>query len=231
MNENLEILMPVHNEAKAILKIIPHIHQNIGDKIEYSFIICEDGSTDNSLETLIELKKKFSIKLISSDKKKGYSIAVLDGIKNATADYLLIMDSDGQSNPDEILNFWTNRKKSNLINGNRTHRYDYMYRKLYSNIAFIIYKILFKVPLKDPSYAFVLMERKVYQSLSSFKPEMPDGFFWEFNARAFKKGFNFFNLDIVHKERLYGETRIYNWFNLPKISFNNFIGMIKVRFF
>ena len=95
----------------------------------------------------------------------------------------------------------------------------------------MIYKILFKVPLKDPSYAFVLMERKVYQSLSSFKPEMPDGFFWEFNARAFKKGFNFFNLDIVHKERLYGETRIYNWFNLPKISFNNFVGMIKVRFF
>ena len=70
MNENLEILMPVHNEAKAILKIIPHIHQNIGDKIEYSFIICEDGSADNSLETLIELKKKFPIKLISSDKKK-----------------------------------------------------------------------------------------------------------------------------------------------------------------
>jgi len=213
------------------LKIIPHIHQNIGDKIEYSFIICEDGSTDNSLETLLEFKKKFPIKLISSDKKKGYSIAVLDGIKNATADYLLIMDSDGQSNPDEILNFWTNRKKSNLINGNRANRYDYMYRKLYSNIAFLIYKILFKVPLKDPSYAFVLMERKVYQSLSSFKPEMPDGFFWEFNARAFKKGFNFFNLDIVHKERLYGETRIYNWFNLPKVSFSNFIGMIKVRFF
>ena len=34
MNENLEILMPIHNEAKAISKIIPHIHQNIGDKIE-----------------------------------------------------------------------------------------------------------------------------------------------------------------------------------------------------
>ena len=78
---------------------------------------------------------------------------------------------------------------------------------------------------------FFLMERKVYQSLSSFKPQMPDGFFWEFNARAFKKGFNFFNLDILHKKRLYGETRIFNWANLPKVSLNNFIGMIKVRFF
>ena len=231
MNEKLEILMPVHNEAKSISNILPHINKNIGDKINYSFIVCEDGSTDNSLEKLTELKKKFPIKLISSKKKKGYSIAVLDGIKEATADYLLVMDSDGQSNPDEILNFWANRKKANLVNGNRTSRHDYMYRKLYSNIAYLIYKILFKVPLKDPSYAFVLMERKVYQSLSHFKPEMPDGFFWEFNARAFKKGFNFINLDIVHKERLYGETRIYNWFNLPKVSFNNFIGMIKVKLF
>ena len=38
MNDNLEILMPVHNEAKAISKIIPDIQQKIGNKIEYSFI-------------------------------------------------------------------------------------------------------------------------------------------------------------------------------------------------
>ena len=231
MNENLEILMPVHNEVRILPSLISTIHQKINNTINYSFIVSEDGSTDNSLEVLNELKKNYPIKIISEKNKKGYSVAVLDGIKEATADYLLIMDSDGQSNPEEVLNFWVNRKKANLINGNRANRYDYMYRRFYSNIAFLIYKILFNVPLKDPSYAFVLMDREVYQSLSDFKPQMPDGFFWEFNARAFKKGFNFFNLDILHKKRLYGETRIYHWTNLPKVSFNNFIGMIKVRFF
>ena len=231
MDENLEILMPVHNEARILPSLISAIHQKINNTINYSFIVSEDGSTDNSLEVLNELKKNYPIKIISEKNKKGYSVAVLDGIKEATADYLLIMDSDGQSNPDEVLNFWTNRKKANLISGNRANRHDYMYRRFYSNIAFLIYKILFNVPLKDPSYAFVLMDRNVYQNLSDFNPQMPDGFFWEFNARAFKKGFNFFNLDILHKKRLYGETRIYNWTNLPKVSFNNFIGMIKVRFF
>jgi len=231
MDENLEILMPVHNEARILSSLISIIHQKISNTVNYSFIISEDGSTDNSLEVLNELKKNYPIKIISEKNKKGYSVAVLDGIKEATADYLLIMDSDGQSNPEEVLNFWVNRKKANLINGNRANRYDYMYRRFYSNIAFLIYKILFNVPLKDPSYAFVLMDREVYQSLSDFKPQMPDGFFWEFNARAFKKGFNFFNLDTLHKKRLYGETRIYNWTNLPKVSLNNFIGMIKIRFF
>ena len=143
MSENLEILMPAHNEAKILPKLIPSIDKNINNSINYSFIICEDGSTDNTLETLIELKKNYPIKIISSKNKKGYSIAMLDGIKSATADYLLIMDSDGQSNPDEVINFWNNRKKANLINGNRANRDDYMYRKLYSKTAYLIYQLLF----------------------------------------------------------------------------------------
>ena len=109
MSENLEILMPAHNEAKILPKLIPSIDKNINNSIDYSFIICEDGSTDNTLEILFELKKNYPIKIISSKNKKGYSIAMLDGIKSATADYLLIMDSDGQSNPDEVINFWNNR--------------------------------------------------------------------------------------------------------------------------
>ena len=231
MSNNLEILMPVHNEARVLPNLIHAIHENIKDTTDYSFIICEDGSTDNSLEVLTKLKEKYPIKIISSKGKKGYSVAMLDGIKSAKADYLLIMDSDGQSNPEEVSNFWHNRKKANLINGHRVNRNDYMYRKYYSKIAFLIYKILFNLPIKDPSYAFVLTEKKVYQSLSSFKAQMPDGFFWEFNARASKTGFNFFNLDVVHKKRMFGETRIYNLKNLPKVSINNFIGMIKVKFF
>ena len=149
-------------------------------------------SKNFKINIIKELSKKYPIKIITSKRKKGYSVAMLDGIKAATADYLLFMDSDGQSNPDEIYNFWINRDKADIINGNRANRDDFMYRKIYSNIAFIIYKILFNLPIKDPSYAFVLAKRKVYEKLSNFKPEMPDGFFWEFNARASKKKFDFF---------------------------------------
>ena len=231
MNENLEILMPAHNEAKSLSKLIPEIHNNIKGKINYKIIICEDGSTDNTLEVIDDFQKRYPIKLITSVNKKGYSIAMLDGIKAATADYLLIMDSDGQSNPEEIINFWQNRKKANLINGNRANRKDYMYRRLYSKLAFLIYSLLFNVPLKDPSYAYIMMEKKVCHKLNNFKPQMPDGFFWEFNARAKNYGLTFYNLDIIHNERYYGETRIYHWSKLPLVSYNNFIGMLKIKFF
>ena len=231
MNENLEILMPAHNEAKSLARLIPEIDNNISGKIEYSIIICEDGSTDNTLEVISNLKKRYPIKLITSKNKKGYSKAMLDGIKAANADYLLIMDSDGQSNPEEIKNFWKNRKKANLISGHRVNRKDYMYRKLYSKLAFFIYNLLFNVPLKDPSYAYIMMEKKVCSILNDFKPQMPDGFFWEFNARAKSYGLTFFNLEIIHNERYFGETRIYHWSKLPLVSYNNLLGMIKIKFF
>ena len=230
MYETLEILMPAHNEAKSLGRLIPEIHKNINGEINYSIIICEDGSTDNTLEIIEYLKKKYPIKLITSKNKKGYSKAMLDGIRSSKADFLLIMDSDGQSNPIEITNFWKKRKEANLINGHRKNRKDFMYRKIYSKFALLIYKILFSVPLKDPSYAYVLMENKVCRSLNNFDPKMPDGFFWEFNARAKRKGFTFCNLDILHNERYFGETRIYHWKNLPKVSYQNLIGMLKIKF-
>jgi glycosyltransferase involved in cell wall biosynthesis len=231
VNETLEILMPAHNEERCIAKLIPEIHENIKNKIDYSIIICEDGSTDNTVEVIKDLKKKYPIKLITNKKKRGYSIAVIDGISHAKADYLLIMDSDGQSNPYEIINFWNNRRSANIIGGHRKNRRDYMYRRLYSKVALIIYKILFNVPLKDPSYAFVMMNKKVYKKLNNFKPYMPDGFFWEFNARASKKKFSFFDLDIIHTKRSYGETRIYHWSKLPMVTYRNLLGMIKIKLF
>ena len=75
------------------------------------------------------------------------------------------------------------------------------------------------------------MNKEVYSTLSNFKPQMPDGFFWEFNARALRKGFTFFEVNIDHKKRKYGNTKIFHFYKLPQIAFINLKGLIKIRFF
>ena len=231
LNEKLEILMPAHNEGKSLEETIIKIYDVVKSKISFSFIICEDGSTDDTVEILNRLKLKYPIILLSHPTKKGYSNAVIDGIKHATADYLLVMDSDGQCDPKEIFKFWDNRKKADVINGNRVPREDFLYRRYFSNFAYFIYKLFFNVKLNDPSVAFTLMSKKVYSALSNFKPQMPDGFFWEFNARALRKGFTFFEVNIDHKKRKYGNTKIFHFYRLPKIAFINLKGLINVKFF
>ena len=124
--DNLQILMPVHNEANNIEKQISKIVKILKKKIRFEFLICEDGSNDGTSEVLKKLQKKFKIKVLSKKKKQGYSIAVMSGIKKASGDYLLIMDSDGQCDPKQIFKFWNVRDQSDIIAGYRIKRKDFL---------------------------------------------------------------------------------------------------------
>ena len=229
MSNSLQILMPAHNEGKNIKNHITRVNNILKKKIKFSFLICEDGSSDNTLEILKRLKKKFKIRILSKKEKQGYSTAVMSGIKRAKADYLLIMDSDGQCDPRQILKFWNARKKADLVVGYRIKRKDFLYRKFFSDFAKFVYCFFFKVKLKDPSFAFSLIRKDVYISLQNFSPSMPDGFFWEYNVRAIYKGYKILEIGINHKKRKFGETRIFHVWSLPKIALTNFIGLLRVK--
>ena len=135
MSDSLQILMPAHNEGKNIKNHLSKVNNILKKKIKFSFLICEDGSSDNTLEILKKLKKRFKVRILSKKEKQGYSTAVMSGIKIANADYLLIMDSDGQCDPRQIFKFWNARKKADLIVGYRIKRKDFLYRKFFSDFA------------------------------------------------------------------------------------------------
>ena len=230
MKSELEILLPVYNEVEYLEKLLSGIHKSINKKIRYNFLICEDGSTDDTKEIIKKLKKKYKIRLITGKKRKGFSRAVQDGLKASKSDFILMMDSDGQCDFSNILKFWKYRDQFDSINAFRKKRIDYAYRKVFSNVCYIFYQLLFNVPLKDPSFTFILVNKKVYRSLRNYKVLCPDGFSWEFNARSKLKGYSFKEIPIIHKRRKYGETKIYRYANLPKIALKHFIGMLKIRF-
>jgi hypothetical protein len=46
-------------------------------------------------------------------------------MKRVKAKYLMIMDSDGQCDFNEIIKFWKNRNNADIINGNRNPRKDF----------------------------------------------------------------------------------------------------------
>ena len=229
-SKKFQILLPVFNEGLTIKKTLYDIYDALKNDIDFEFIISEDGSTDNTKKILNDLKKELPMILVSEDKRKYYSLAVLDGIKKASSDFLLIMDSDGQCDPRQIFKFWNLRKKADLVVGYRIKRRDFLYRKFFSDFAKLVYGFFFKVKLKDPSFAFSLIRKDVYKSLQNFTPSMPDGFFWEYNARAIYKGYKILEIGINHKKRKFGDTQIFHVWRLPKIALINFIGLLRVKF-
>ena len=95
-NSSLSIVIPLYNEEKSIKNIL----NKIPNDEEIEIIVVDDGSTDKSSVEAINSNK--SIKLIRHKENQGYGNAVLTGIKNATGDIIITMDSDGQHNPNEI---------------------------------------------------------------------------------------------------------------------------------
>ena len=93
----ISVVIPVYNEVKSIKNVIDRIpnHQR------YEIILVDDGSTDKSFEKVKVIKNRY-IKVVKHKSNKGYGAAILTGIKYATGDIIVTMDSDGQHNPEEI---------------------------------------------------------------------------------------------------------------------------------
>ena len=97
----LSIIIPVHNEEKTIgdlLKIV----SNVGYGITYEIIVVDDGSTDNTLKILKNIKKQINFKIISYKNNRGKGYASRIGLKHATGEIVIFQDADLEYNPHQI---------------------------------------------------------------------------------------------------------------------------------
>ncbi len=86
------IIIPVYNTSKYLNKCIKSAINQDYDNIE--IIIVNDGSTDDSLDIIKKYTKKYKNITLIDQKNKGLSVARNEGIKKATGDYFLLLDSD-----------------------------------------------------------------------------------------------------------------------------------------
>ena len=91
MNPKVSIIIPVFNTSKYLKKsILSCINQ---DFKHIEIIIIDDKSTDNSLE-IIESFSDPRIKLIKNNQNLGTFLARKEGIKAASGEYIIFLDSD-----------------------------------------------------------------------------------------------------------------------------------------
>ena len=91
----LSVIIPVYNEAQIVGSFIEAVHKKIPDS---EIIVVNDGSDDNTADVAAQS----GAKVISHPYNIGNGAAVKTGIRNAVGDKILLMDGDGQHNPDDI---------------------------------------------------------------------------------------------------------------------------------
>lgn len=233
MTNLISIVLPVHNEydnLETLLKEWDNELKNIFT-IKYEFVIVEDGSTDGTKELIVKLENKYPIKNLSSYKKRGYSKAVLEGIKASNGKYILCTDSDNQIKVQSLIeNINQLPGKDIFLFGNRSPRNDPTNRIIYSKLFKILHDLLFSSKLSDPSCPFVFGEKETFAKLpENLLLKMREGFWWGFVGVVKKKKLNFKEVSITHFKRTKGEAG-YKITNLPGIIIRNTLGLLKIKF-
>ena len=88
----ISVIIPVFNAEGFLKKTIESVVNQTLKDIE---IICvDDGSTDNSLDVLNELKGSYDSLRVYSQENQGPAVARNLGLKNATGEFLSFLDAD-----------------------------------------------------------------------------------------------------------------------------------------
>ena len=80
---SLSIIIPVYNEGKNLEKTVNNLRKIKKNIKKFNLIFIDDFSTDNTLNILNKLSKKYSFIKIHKNKKKGLGSAIEEGIKRS----------------------------------------------------------------------------------------------------------------------------------------------------
>lgn len=225
--DELDIVLPVYNERDTLPRVLAEWAQVLSvSKIPYHFVICEDGSTDGTKESLQELIHQYPIILSQRDTRRGYGGAVIDGIHAASSRFVLCIDSDGQCDPQDLPAFWTARDTADILIGWRTRRSDTWMRKVFSRMFHMAFQLLFPIPIHDPSAPFVLFKKETIIRYVHLLRYLKEGFWWGFIGMCVKVGLSVRELPINHRLRMQGKTQVYHLQKIPGIAVRNLLGLI-----
>lgn len=91
-NVQISVIIPVYNMEKYLIQCIENIENQTQKDIEIIFI--DDGSTDNSINLLLEYEKKYNNILIIQQQHIGVGAARNKGMHKSKGKYIAFIDAD-----------------------------------------------------------------------------------------------------------------------------------------
>jgi len=112
---SLSIIIPAFNEEKGLEITLGRL-MPVARERGYEVIVIDDGSTDGT----VGVASRHGAKLVSHPLNKGYGASLKTGIRNATHDLILMMDSDGQHDQSMIDRVLEHAERYDMVVGART---------------------------------------------------------------------------------------------------------------
>ncbi|MDD2382256.1 MAG: glycosyltransferase, partial [Mariniphaga sp.] len=100
----ISVVIPLLNEEQLILNLLEELWEALKQTgAEFEVICVDDGSTDSTLQKLLQFRNQHNgLKILSLSRNFGLQSAITAGIDYAKGNYIVIMDGDFQDPPELI---------------------------------------------------------------------------------------------------------------------------------
>ena len=201
--KNITLIIPAKYEKESLSNVLLELK-----KYSLKIIVVLEPTDHETIDSI----KDFDCTIIHQ-KNKGYGDALILGIKSVETEYFCIFNADGSFNPIEISGMYSSLKdkEGDIIFGSRyeknaTSEDDTLVTKVGNFIFTKLGKILFKLPITDILYTFVLGKTKMTLDLNLQSQDF--AFCVELPIKAQRKNYKIFSTPAHERARIAGKKKV-----------------------
>ena len=201
--KNISLIIPAKYEKESLPSVLLELK-----KYALNTIVILEANDHETIESI----KNFDCTIIHQ-KNKGYGNALILGIESVKTEFFCIFNADGSFNPIEIPGMYNllKDKEGDIIfasryEGNATSEDDTVVTKVGNFIFTKLGKILFKLPITDILYTFVLGKTKMTLDLNLQSQDF--AFCVELPIKAQRKNYKIFSTPAHERARIAGKKKV-----------------------
>jgi len=196
---HLSVIVPAYNEEKRIPITLLEVDKYLSaQKYTYEIIVVNDGSKDNTVKVVENLKKLIkNLKIIDNQENHGKGYVVKQGMLAARGLYRLFMDADNSTSIEHIDKFWPYFKEgysvvigSIEVEGAKIEEGAAWYRRFLGKLSKYLIRIIAGIwEIRDSQRGFKCFLDRAAEAVFSKQTVMRFGFDIEVLCLAKKMGF------------------------------------------
>ena len=173
--DTIAILIPVFNEEKSIVELTNELEKacvliSNTHKVNFRVIFVDDGSSDSSVERIIQLKDyQLPIQLISLSRNFGKEAAISAGLEAGKDDSaILIMDADLQHPPaliQKLIGEYMNKNVDMVYAFKQSRKSEGLLSRLMSKIFYNLINTNSRFDIPKDAGDFRILSKKVVRSI------------------------------------------------------------------
>lgn len=209
----LSILVPVYNEERLVTGTLKELLA-VDFPCETEIVAVDDGSRDRSWEALQSFQDQARVQLVRHDRNKGKGAAIRTAVKEASGDYVVVFDADGEYEAEDLPKLLAPilDGKAEVVYGSRTFgshsAYSFWYVMGNKGIT-LAANVLFNSYISDLETCYKLLPRELYRELNIRSTGF--GMEAELTAKLLKRGIRPFEVPISYTARSREDGKKITW--------------------